>query len=66
MNKRVMLPTMTSGDLIVVCDVGAYCGVLSSNYNMRERREERLITGEHVQMIRRGETYGDLLAPFQL
>ena len=61
-----MMPTMTSGDLIVVADVGAYCGVLSSNYNMRERREERLITGEHVQMIRRGETYDDLLATFRL
>ena len=37
-NKSVALPPLQSGDLIALWDVGAYCSVLGSNYNMRGRR----------------------------
>ena len=36
----------TTDDLIALWDVGAYCGVLGSNYNMRPRRMELLINGQ--------------------
>ena len=37
-SKSVALPPLQGGDLIALWDVGAYCSVLGSNYNMRNRR----------------------------
>ena len=54
----------TTDDLIALWDVGAYCGVLGSNYNMRPRRMELLVTGENVKMIRKEESYEDILKDF--
>ena len=54
----------TTDDLIALWDVGAYCGVLGSNYNMRPRRMELLVTGENVRIIRKEESYEDILKDF--
>ncbi|RQV96049.1 diaminopimelate decarboxylase, partial [bacterium] len=50
------LPTPHEGAGLVVYDAGAYCYVMSSNYNMRMRSPEYLVNGDRVIQIRRGET----------
>ena len=48
-------------ELIVICDVGAYGMSLSSNYNMRPKPPELLISGSKVKVIRKRQKYKDLL-----
>ena len=54
----------TTDDLIALWDVGAYCGVLGSNYNMRPQRMELLINGKDVRVIRKEESFEDILKDF--
>jgi diaminopimelate decarboxylase len=50
------------GDLLAVFDVGAYGFVMSSNYNARPRAAEVLVDGSRYTIVRRRETYEDLVA----
>lgn len=59
--KREM-PEILPGDLLAVLDVGAYGYVLASNYNSRPRPAEVLVEGSTVRLIRRRETFDDLMA----
>ena len=49
------------GDYLAVCAAGAYGFVLSSNYNSRPRAPEVLVEGSRFRVIRRRETYEDLV-----
>lgn len=49
------------GDYLAVCTAGAYGFVLSSNYNSRPRAPEVLVEGGAYRVIRRRETYEDLI-----
>ncbi len=49
------------GDYLAVCAAGAYGFVLSSNYNSRPRAPEVLVEGSTFRVIRRRETYEDLI-----
>ena len=55
------LPAFQSGDLAVVMSAGAYGFSLSSNYNSRPRVAEVLVSGSKYEVIRRRETYEDLI-----
>jgi diaminopimelate decarboxylase len=55
------LPTMQEGDLLALLDTGAYGMVLASNYNTRPRAAEVLVEGKSVKVIRRRETFADLV-----
>lgn len=59
--KHVLLPNVEPGDLMIIRDVGAYGYVMSSNYNNRPRPAEVLITNGHAKLIRRRETFEDLI-----
>ena len=50
------------GDVLAVRDAGAYCSAMSSNYNARPRPPEVLVDGKTARLIRRRETYEDMLA----
>ena len=50
------------GDLLAVCDAGAYGSVMASNYNGRPRPCELLIDGGKASVVRRRETVEDMLA----
>lgn len=50
------------GDLLAVCSAGAYCAVMSSNYNTRNRAPEVMVDGERHTLVRRRDTYADQLA----
>lgn len=60
------LPPVDAGDLLCVFSAGAYGTVMSSNYNSRCRAAEVLVEGEQHRLIRRRETYDDLVAAEQL
>jgi diaminopimelate decarboxylase len=55
------VPPLEPGDLLAVRDVGAYGFVMASNYNMRPRAAEALIEDGAVRLIRRRETFDDLV-----
>ena len=57
-----VLPPVRSGDLLSVFSAGAYGIVMASQYNSRPRAPEVLVSGSEAQLIRRRETYADLIA----
>jgi diaminopimelate decarboxylase len=57
------LPPTQRGDLLAVFTAGAYGFAMSSNYNNRPRAPEVLVDGDQYKIIRRRETYEDLIAP---
>jgi diaminopimelate decarboxylase len=56
------LPPTKRGDLLAVFTAGAYGFAMSSNYNNRPRAPEVLVDGERFEVIRKRETYEDLVA----
>ena len=48
-------------DLVVLHDVGAYGMSLSSNYNLRLKPIEILVKNSKIKVIRKRQTYKDLL-----
>lgn len=60
--KGRTLPVTHRGDLIAVFTAGAYGFAMSSNYNNRPRAPEVLVDGSHAKLIRRRETFEDLVA----
>jgi len=59
--RRRELERPEAGDLLAVRDAGAYAFSMSSNYNMRPRAAEALIEDGRVRLIRRRETFDDLV-----
>ncbi len=56
------LPPLNRGDLLAVFSAGAYGMSMASNYNARCRAAEVLVTGGTHRLIRRRETFTDLVA----
>ena len=52
---------LDAGELLAVMSAGAYGFSLSSNYNSRPRAAEVLVSGETYQVIRRRESFEDLI-----
>ena len=55
------LEEVAPGDLLVVRDAGAYGFGMSSNYNLRPRAAEVLVEADGARLIRRRETFEDLV-----
>lgn len=55
------LPLLKRGDVLAIYTSGAYGMVMSSNYNALQRPAEVMVDGENVFLIRKRETYEDLL-----
>ena len=55
------LPPLQRGDLLATFSAGAYGMSMSSNYNSRPRAAEVLVTGTSHRLIRRRETFDDLV-----
>jgi diaminopimelate decarboxylase len=55
------LPEVFPGDLLAICTAGAYGFVQSSNYNARPRAAEILVENGAWRVVRRRETYEDLI-----
>ena len=63
--KDRALPPVERGDLLSIFTAGAYGFSMASNYNARGRAAEVLVDGDRFTVIRRRESYGDLVAPEQ-
>ncbi|MDR0408330.1 MAG: diaminopimelate decarboxylase [Campylobacteraceae bacterium] len=61
LGKNVLLPKLNHGDLLIVKSVGAYGFSMSSNYNTRPRCAEVAFIGNKYRIIRRRETFEDLI-----
>ena len=75
LSYKVVGPVCESGDtfgedrmlsidedsILAIHDAGAYGHVMSSNYNSRLRPPELLVEGQEIKVIRRRETFDDLL-----
>ncbi len=61
--KDRRLPPVRRGDLLATFSAGAYGMAMSSNYNSRPRAAEVLVDGGAHRLIRRRETYADLVRP---
>jgi len=57
------MPQLGRGDVLAVFSAGAYGFTMSSNYNARPRAAEVLVEGDSFRLVRRRETYEDLVAP---
>lgn len=56
-----MMPPLKSGDLIVLADAGAYGYSMGSNYNLRGRPLELLVTGDQsIRIINKAQPYEEL------
>jgi diaminopimelate decarboxylase len=56
------LPRVEPGEYLAVFSAGAYGFTMSSQYNARPRAAEVMVDGDHVSLVRRRETYADLIA----
>ena len=59
--KDRRLPPLKRGDLLAIFSAGAYGMAMSSNYNGRPRAAEVLVDGGKHRLIRRRETFDDLI-----
>lgn len=55
------LPALAEGDLICIFGAGAYGMSMASQYNATPRPPELLVDGTQTRLIRRRETYADLI-----
>ena len=60
--KGRWLPPLARGDLMCTFSAGAYGMAMSSNYNSRPRGAEVLVDGANHKLVRRRETFEDLVA----
>jgi diaminopimelate decarboxylase len=60
--KERMLPPLKRGDLLSIFSAGAYAFTMASNYNARGRAPEVLVDGDKFEIIRKRESYEDLIA----
>jgi diaminopimelate decarboxylase len=59
--KDRALPPTKRGDLLSIFTAGAYGFTMSSNYNARGRAPEVLVDGDKFEIIRKRESYEDLI-----
>jgi diaminopimelate decarboxylase len=55
------LPRLERGDLLAIFSAGAYGMVMASNYNTRPRAAEVLVSDRQSRVVRRRETYEDMV-----
>ncbi len=60
--KDAPLPPLETGDVVAVAASGAYCLSMASNYNMSLRPAVVFVSDGEARLIRRRETYDDLLS----
>ncbi len=60
--KNIDAPKTNPGDLVVIHSAGAYGFTMSSNYNSRPRAAEVAVENGSDRLIRRRETFEDLIA----
>lgn len=62
LGKNIELPPLKEGDVLTILSSGAYGFSMSSNYNTRPRCAEVAISQGKIKLIRKRETFEDLIA----
>jgi diaminopimelate decarboxylase len=62
LGRSLSLPELFPGDLLRICDVGAYGYAMSSHFLNRPRPAEVVLDGDNVTLTTRRETFADLMA----
>lgn len=62
LGKNIELPPLKEGDVLAILSSGAYGFSMSSNYNTRPRCAEIAISQGKIKLIRKRETFEDLIA----
>ena len=52
---------MYQGDIVIICDVGAYGMVLSSNYNLRPKPAEILVNKNSAKIITKRQKLNNII-----
>ena len=61
LGKNITLPTLERGDILAVLSAGAYGFSMASNYNTRPRSAEVAIEQGRISLVRKRETFEDLI-----
>lgn len=64
LGKDRMLPKPAEGAGLAVMDAGAYCMSMASNYNLKVKPVEVLVDGKQWRIIRRAETFEEMVSAF--
>ena len=59
--RDITLPCMEQGDVVAIPSSGAYAPSMASNYNLNARPPIVLVNDGAFRMIRRRETYEDMM-----
>ena len=59
--KQRMMPVLGSGDLVAFRSAGAYCAVMSSEYNSRPLIPEVLVNGDQFAVIRPRPSFDEMI-----
>ncbi len=59
--RDIVLPRPAEGDLLAIRDAGAYGFAMASNYNFRPRAAEVMVEEGSLRIVRRRETFEDLV-----
>jgi diaminopimelate decarboxylase len=62
LGRNLRLPALAPGDVLQLCDVGAYGYAMSSHFLNRPRPAEVVLDGGAVHLTTRRETFADLVA----
>ena len=60
--KDITMPRLETGDLVAIPASGAYAPSMASNYNLNPRPAVVLVQDGQARLIRRRETYDDMMA----
>ena len=60
-SEKVNLKKTNEGDILCFKNAGAYCFSMSSNYNSRFRPPEVLVSNNEIKLIRKRESFKDLI-----
>ena len=60
-SENVKLKKTQEGDILCFKNAGAYCFSMSNNYNSRFRPPEVLVTNNEIKLIRKRESFKDLI-----
>ena len=60
--RDIDMPVLESGDIVAIPSSGAYAPSMASNYNLNPRPPIVMVNGGDARLIRRRETYEDMMA----
>jgi diaminopimelate decarboxylase len=63
LDRKLATPHETAG--LVIYDAGAYCYIMSSNYNLKMRPAEYLVNEKQLIRVRRAETIDDYMRLYE-